>query len=101
MLNQEVFGNVQKADSKILVVTKYWDKHKTLQILQECENNFPGIFLALGENRIEAIKEKNISRNTVHFIGNIQSQKIAEIVTHCCCIHSLTSLKHARKIENI
>ena len=99
MLNSEVFEKVKNAGKKILVVTKYWDEKKTLKILQSCEEEFPDEFLALGENRIEAIKEKNLPREKVHFIGNIQSRKIPEIVSYCSTIHSLASLKHAQKIE--
>lgn len=99
MLNSEVFKNVHHAGKRILVVTKYWDTEKTKAILASCEKKYPEIFLALGENRIEKIQEKNLPREKVHFIGNIQSRKIPEIVKYSSTIHSLASLKHAQQID--
>jgi len=101
MLNTEVFKKIKKSSSQILIVTKYWDKEKTLSIYQEAQKSYPEILFGLWENRIETIVEKSLARNIVHFIGNIQSQKIAQIVKYCWVIHSLSSLKHATKIENI
>ena len=100
MLNSKIFENVRQARKQILVVTKYWDTKKTCEILWEAEEKYSDVFLALWENRIENIIDKNIERKKVHFIGNIQSQKIPEIVKYCSVIHSLQSLKHATKIEN-
>lgn len=101
MLNQQVFKNTRAAQRKILIVTKYWDREKTLEIYKLSKESFAEIIYGLWENRIENIIEKKIPRNIVHFIGNIQSQKIAQIVKCCSTIHSLSSLKHASKIENI
>lgn len=100
MLNQEIFTNVKGYWGKILVVTKYWDNETTMSMLQECEKKYSKIFYGLWENRVESLREKNLPREITHFIGNIQSQKIAEIVRRCSVIHSLASLKHAKKIEN-
>lgn len=100
MLNSPLFQKVQSAEKQILCVTKYWDSKTANTILKEVENSYPDIFFGLGENRVESLRKKNIPRESVHFIGNIQSQKIGDIVKYCSCVHSLTSLKHARKIEN-
>jgi len=101
MLNLEVFENVRLSQSKILIVTKYWDTETTLKIHTQARELYPEIIFGIWENRIETIKEKNLPREIVHFIGNIQSQKISEIVKHCNTLHSLSSLKHAIKIESI
>jgi len=101
MLNNQVFKNVQNSQKKILIVTKYWEKEKTLEIYKQAQKDFPEIFFGLWENRIETLTEKWFPRNIMHFIGNIQSQKIAQIVKNCWVIHSLSSLKHATKIENL
>ncbi len=100
MLNLQVFNTVQKAKSSILVVTKYWDREKTQHILNESLDHYHDIFLGIWENRIEDITSKSLPREHVHFIGNIQSQKIWDIVKYCSVIHSLSSLKHALKIDN-
>ncbi len=101
MINTGIFENIKTAQKKILVVTKYWDKQKSFTILEESKEKYPDIFYGLGENRIETIIEKKLPREHMHFIGNIQSQKISQIVQHCSCIHSLSSIKHAKKIENM
>lgn len=99
MLQEEVFSKVVNAWKHILVVTKYWDKEITQNILKECEEQYSWVFFGLGENRIGHIQDKQISREQMHFIGNIQSRKIADIVKNCAVIHSLASLKHAKKID--
>jgi len=53
------------------------------------------------ENRIEKIIEKWILRENMHFIWQIQSNKIDKIVTFCSTIHSLESIKHADLIDKI
>ncbi len=99
MLKHDLFQNIQKSKKQILTVTKYWDKSTTLQILWEVQTKYPQVFFGIWENRIQSLEEKQIPREHVHFIGNIQSRKISEIVKHCSVIHSLASLKHAQKIE--
>jgi len=100
MLNTEVFENIKNAEKQILIVTKYWDALKTREILSEAQENYPNSIFWLWENRIDTIKDKKLPRGKIHFIWNIQSQKIPDIVRYCSTIHSLESLKHALKIEN-
>lgn len=54
-----------------------------------------------GENRPEQLMEKHSVFPDVrwHFIGNIQSRRIRDIVPCAYLIHSLHELKHARKID--
>lgn len=99
MLNTQVLQEIQKSWKKILIVTKYWDTIQTATILQEIKQNNTNTIIGIGENRIESIIQKKLPREDVHFIGNIQSKKIPEIVKHCSVIHSLDSLKHAHIIE--
>jgi hypothetical protein len=47
MLNTKVFQNVQKVQKKILIVTKYWDKQKTLDIYETATQKFPDIIFGL------------------------------------------------------
>jgi len=98
-LNEKVFKNVEKAGAQVLVVTKYFERNITLEILEKIKNK--KCFLALGENRIEALEVKKLPREQVHFIGRIQSRKISKIVEYCSTVHSLDNLKHAEKLNNI
>ena len=54
-----------------------------------------------GENRPDCLIEKAQANPQVtwHFIGNIQSRRIPDIVRYSALIHSLYQLKHAEKIE--
>lgn len=54
-----------------------------------------------GENRPELLAEKAqaLPDEQWHFIGNIQSRRIPQIVQHACLIHSLYQESHADKIE--
>ncbi|NQZ84816.1 MAG: alanine racemase [Nanoarchaeales archaeon] len=87
----------QAKNKKILVVSKYYNKEQTIEILSQTKDLKE--FYGLGENRIDTIKEKNLDRNLIHFIGNIQSKKISDIVKHCSYIHSVSSLKHLELIS--
>ncbi|MCI8424598.1 MAG: YggS family pyridoxal phosphate-dependent enzyme [Adlercreutzia sp.] len=54
-----------------------------------------------GENRPDQIvpKSQEFPEATWHFIGNIQSRRIPEIVGAASLIHSLYQLRHAEKID--
>ena len=55
-----------------------------------------------GENRPECLVQKAQAYpdQNWHFIGNIQSRRIGDIVEHACLIHSLFQESHARKISS-
>lgn len=57
--------------------------------------------LDFGENRPDQItlKAGEFPRANWHFIGNIQSRRIPDIVASASLIHSLFDLSHARKID--
>ncbi|QKF08080.1 YggS family pyridoxal phosphate-dependent enzyme [Berryella wangjianweii] len=56
-----------------------------------------------GENRPDALMEKQALFPQVrwHFIGNIQSRRIGDIVGRAALIHSLCQLKHAHRIDEV
>lgn len=55
-----------------------------------------------GENRPEELARKAAAypQATWHFIGNIQSRRIPDIVRHASLIHSLYQERHAIKIDS-
>ncbi len=56
-----------------------------------------------GENRPEELcrKAQAFPDAVWHFIGNIQSRQIKNIVPHAALIHSLSKIDHAKKIDRI
>jgi len=40
MLNTNLFEHIQKSKKHILVVTKYWDREKTLNILKQVSQDY-------------------------------------------------------------
>lgn len=54
-----------------------------------------------GENRPDSLLEKATAfpQATWHFIGNIQSRRIPDIVRSAALVHSLFEERHARKID--
>ncbi|MEE0845561.1 MAG: YggS family pyridoxal phosphate-dependent enzyme [Eggerthellaceae bacterium] len=54
-----------------------------------------------GENRPDELLRKAAAHPsaTWHFIGNIQSRRIHDIVAHASLVHSLYQERHARKID--
>ena len=56
-----------------------------------------------GENRPDQLvpKADEFTQATWHFIGNIQSRRIRDIVGRATLIHSLFEERHARKIDEV
>ncbi|MBR3182433.1 MAG: YggS family pyridoxal phosphate-dependent enzyme [Eggerthellaceae bacterium] len=56
-----------------------------------------------GENRPDQlmVKADQFTDSTWHFIGNIQSRRIRDIVGRATLIHSLFEERHARKIDDV
>lgn len=59
-------------------------------------------FCLFGENRVEGLKEKRhaFPEQTWHFIGNVQSRKISQIVAHADLIHSVYKPSHLSVIDS-
>lgn len=60
-------------------------------------------FHDFGENRPDGLQEKQqaFPNQTWHFIGNIQSRKIPQIVSHASLIHSVDQIRHLEKIDSV
>ncbi|MEG1745876.1 MAG: YggS family pyridoxal phosphate-dependent enzyme [Raoultibacter sp.] len=56
---------------------------------------------AFGENRVDLLEEKHaaLPEEAWHFIGNVQSRKIPEIVAHATLIHSVYKKQHIARIS--
>lgn len=98
-INDSVFEKVKRANARILVVTKYYEKIKTEALISTCEQKYSSMIFGYGENRVEGIGGKGLERNKTHFIGNLQTKKLRKILKYCSVIHSLDSLKHARYLD--
>lgn len=90
----EIIKKVELAGAQLLAVTKYFSPQETHECVSQLQEN--PVVLAFGENRVMDMKKKNIEKESVHFIGNIQSRDIPDIAAGCSVVHSLCSLKHAR-----
>lgn len=88
-------NNRDKESLQIMAVTKTVDPHL---INIAIEN---GITL-LGENRVQEYlskKEQYLDNATVHFIGNLQSNKVKYIINNVDMIESVSSIKLAKEIN--
>jgi len=97
-INRDVFKKVEESGRKILAVTKYLSAEDTHEFLQSVYSQYTCLE-GIGENRIEKIKEKLLPREKVHFIGNIQSRKIPDIVRFTSVCHSVWRSNHAKLLE--
>ena len=100
-LNKDLLEQFRNSESKLLAVTKYLEKDDTLELIDDLEQWYMNILEWFWENRVEALKEKNLDREKVHFIWNIQSKQIKDIIKYCSVVHSLDDIKHLRKFEDI
>lgn len=88
-------NNRDKESLQIMAVTKTVDPHL---INIAIEN---GITL-LGENRVQEYlskKDQYLDNSTVHFIGNLQSNKVKYIINNVDMIESVSSVKLAKEIN--
>jgi len=71
--------------------------------LEEVASAIEGGAQNFGENRPDQLMQKTDRFTGVswHFIGNIQSRRIRDIVGRAVLIHSLFEERHARKIDEI
>lgn len=99
-LNYWLLEKFKNTDSKLLAVTKYLETKETDE-LKEKLKDYSDILIWFWENRLESLSEKCLDREFVHFIWNIQSKKIKDIIKYASYIHSLDDIKHLKKLENI
>ncbi len=83
-------------DVTIVAVSKTVGLEEVAQAIEGGANNF-------GENRPDELMKKAdaFPDCTWHFIGNIQSRRIKDIVGRASLIHSLYEKKHAEKINAV
>lgn len=100
-INTEVLEKFRNTNSSILVVTKYLDANETFEVLEFMEENCLPIFEWLWENRLSSLEEKELPKEKVHFIGNLQTKEIKKILDYSSIIHSVDNRKHILKLEEI
>lgn len=100
-INKDILEEFKWKESKILVVTKYLEKDETYEVITDLEENHMDILEWFWENRLEALKDKECERDRTHFIWNIQSKQIKEIIKFAWILHSVDDIKHLRKLEDI
>lgn len=87
--------NISESDSiSIVAVTKNQSIEDISQLVKQGVND-------LGENRLQEIEKKHQFFPNVrwHFIGRIQSNKIAKIVMYSHLIHSVCEIRHLEQIN--
>ena len=100
-LNKDLLEQFRNSESRLVAVTKYLEKNDTLEVVSKLEEDYLDILEWIWENRIEVLKEKELDREKVHFIWNIQSKQIKDIIKYSSVVHSLDDIKHLRKFEDI
>lgn len=100
-INTSLLKEFDNKTSKILVVTKYFNKDETNEISDILLKDYNDIIVWLWENRVNILREKNLDRESTHFIWNIQTKEIKHIIKHCMYIHSVDDIKQLYKMEEI
>lgn len=100
-INTEVLEKIKNSESRVLVVTKYLDKKDTDEVVLFMEQNYFDIIEWFWENRLDWLKSKEMDREKTHFIWNIQTKQIKEIVKDCLVIHSVDDVKQILRMEEI
>ena len=89
-------ANRNPGDVRLLLATKTVDSEKILYALEQGES-------LIGENKVQELTEKcaflKKMNPEVHFIGNLQSNKIKEVIKWASCIQSVDRLDLAEKLH--
>lgn len=88
-------GNRNAKDVKVIAVTKYVDLEITKEILNYGLQHIGENRAEQGLTKYEAIREQAFW----HFIGNLQTRKVKEIIGKFEYIHSLDRLSLAKEID--
>ena len=92
------YKDAKHKEIRLVVVTKTQDYKKIIK-LKECgQKDFGENYLVEAQEKILKIKNPEI---TWHYIGTIQSNKIRKICNHFHWIHTVSSKKHASKINEV
>ena len=87
----------ERSSVQVIAVTKSISTERTEEVVRAG-------YVKLGENRPEGLMEKgsHFPKESVewHFIGNVQSRRVKDIIPHAQVIHSLQTMSVAKQIEN-
>ena len=80
----------------LIAVTKYVTIERTKEVIDAGIKN-------IAENRLEGLKEKQSAAWDPsikwHFIGNLQSRKVKQVINEIDCFHALDRLSTAKEID--
>ncbi|MBG9982717.1 YggS family pyridoxal phosphate-dependent enzyme [Aerococcaceae bacterium DSM 111020] len=97
---QQINKNIQEinANAQLVAVTKYVGEEEMRELLEAGMCHF-------GENRVAALREKQSLLEDVsdsiqwHFIGNLQTRAVKDVINQIDYLHSLDRLKLAKEIQ--
>lgn len=98
---QKIQKNIAHSNVKIIAVTKYFGLEGIEAGYKAGVRDFAESRAVEASEKIEALSEEIKRNSTFHFIGHIQSNKVEKVVEHFDVIHSVDSIKIAKKISEV
>lgn len=83
----------------IIAVTKYFDENAIICAYEAGLRDFAEARVNDAIPKIEALPEEVRKNSTFHFIGHLQTNKVAKVIKYFDFIHSVDSLHLAQKIS--
>ena len=83
----------------IIAVTKYFDEKAIICAYEAGLRDFAEARVNYAIPKIEALTEEVRKNSTFHFIGHLQTNKVAKVIKYFDFIHSVDSLHLAQKIS--
>ena len=83
----------------IIAVTKYFDKQAIIDAYEAGLRDFAEARINDAIEKLEAVSEEIRQNSNFHFIGHLQTNKVAKVVKYFDFIHSVDSLHLAEKIS--
>ena len=97
----EIKNKIAPYNIKIIAVTKYFGLDGIINGYQAGLRNFGESRVLDAVSKIEALPSEIRDKSSFHFIGHLQTNKVEKVVRYFDYIHSIDSLKLAKKVSEI
>lgn len=95
----QIQENIAPCKPNIIAVTKYFDKQAILDAFEAGLRDFAEARVNDAIEKIEALPKEVRAGSRFHFIGHLQTNKVAKVIKYFDYIHSVDSLHLAEKIS--
>ncbi len=96
----QIQEDIAPCKPNIIAVTKYFDKQAIISAYNAGLRDFAEARVNQAVEKIEALPDEVRNNSHFHFIGHLQTNKVAKVIRYFDYVHSVDSLHLAEKISS-